>query len=172
MKKPNLFKTVINYLLLTIITLSLNSCFIKKAIEVDHAKKEFTEQNQAIPPSFGKDNSVIVCILHGRNSYDKYLKIAVEENYKGEYLLIKSADLTSIEYSNKAKYRYVFDYGSGSSLTTIYSNGQSVTTTYKRFFIYDRLEDKKYESGAEFTYFAKAMRVYFANLEIKRSSIK
>lgn len=170
MRATRLFKNVINYLLLMIITLSLNSCFIAKSIEAKHARAEFTTENKAIPPSFGKSNAILLCVLQGRNSYDKYLKSAVKNNYKGEYVLIYPYDLSLEKYNDKEKYRYVFDYGYGSTITTTWSDGLSASSTYKRFNVYDRLEDKKYESGAEFSFFANAMKIYMANLEIKRQS--
>ncbi len=171
MRVPRLFKTLITNLLLMMLILSLNSCFIGKAIESGKARKEFTEENKAIPPLFGKKNTVLLCVLHKRNSYDKYLKSAVKKNYKGEYVLIYLSDLKSDKYKDKEKYRYVFDYGSGSSSSTTYSDGMSSSITYKRFSVFDRLENKKYESGAEFGFFANAMKIYMANLEIKRISI-
>lgn len=135
-----------------------------------HMKTEFTEENKAIPPEFGSDkNTVLVCVLQGRNSYDKYLKSAVKKNYKGQYVLVNSKQLNEAPYNDTSKYRYAFDYGSGSSVSY---TGSSLSTTFKRFHIYDRLNKKKWESGAEFSFFAKAMKVYMANLEAKRQSMQ
>ncbi|MFV8334876.1 hypothetical protein ACNQF7_02185 [Flavobacterium sp. RSP29] len=179
MRTTRLFKTVITYLLLMILILSLNSCFIAKSIEAKHARAEFTTENKAIPPSFGKSNTILLCVLQGRNSYDKFLKSAVKKNYKGEYILIYSYDLSSDKYSDKNKYRYVFDYNSGSSIASTYrysspystvNSYSNATTTYKRFYVNDRLENKIYQSGAEFGFFANAMKIYMANLEIERQS--
>ena len=138
------------------------SCSGKK-----HMKTEFTEENKAIPPTFGKDKeAVLICVLQGRGTYDRYLKSAAK-NYSGPVAFVKYDELESDPYSDKTKYRYLFDYGSGS--TVHYSNGPSVNV--KRFHVVDRLENKKYESGAEFSFFAKAMKVYMANLETKRQSM-
>jgi hypothetical protein len=170
MRTLRLFKTVIIYSLLMILTLSLNSCFIAKAISKGKARREFTEENKAIPPSFGKANEVILCILQDRNSYDKFLKSAFKKKYKGDYVLVYKPDLYSAKYADKEKYRYVFDYDGGSIMTTAWSDGLSASSTMKRYYIYDRLENTKYQTGGEFGFFALAMRCYVENLEIKRLS--
>lgn len=158
-------------ILLLSLSLIFNSCFIGKSIESSGAKSEFTVENNAIPPEFGKERDVVVIgILQGRKSYDRYLKKAFTKNYNGEYILISEDELSNSEYNNKQKYRYIFDYSSGSSSSTYSSSGQSSSITYKRFFIHDRLKDKSYQSGAEFTYFAEAMSIYIENLEEKRIS--
>jgi hypothetical protein len=155
-------------LFIVLFSITLNSCFIGKAIEVPKMRKEFTEKNDAIPPEFGEDkNAVILVIKRGRNSYDKGLKSAVKR-YSGKYLLINRDEL--VNYSDISKYRYIFDYSGGSTHTTQYSNGLSASSTYKRFYVYDRLNDRSYQSGAEFTFFGKAMKVYFENLNIKYNS--
>lgn len=170
MRTPKLFKTLITYLLFLLITLSLNSCFISKAISKSKARKEFTEENNAIPPSFGKANEVILCILKNRSSYDRYLKSAFKKEYKGNYVLIYEPDLNSAKYADKEKYRYVFDYDGGTVMTTTWSDGLSASSQFKRYYILDRLEHKKYQTGGEFGFFALAMRCYVENLEIKRLS--
>ncbi len=162
-------KTKVYFLLL--LSLTLNSCFIGKSIEAAAARSEFTEENDAIPPEFGSDKNVFVIgILQGRKSYDNHLKKVFKKNYKGNYILIPINELSNPEYNNKELYRYIFNYSGGSSSSTTYSNGLSSSVTYKRFFIKDRSIDKKYECGAEFTFFGKAMSIYIENLETKRNS--
>lgn len=154
------------FILIPLVALVLQSCFVRKGIESNAAKSEFTVENDAIPPDFGKDeNTVLIGILRQRKSYDKWVKKAFE-NYNGEYLLLSEFELSKPEYSDTEKYRYVFDYSDGS----LYRNGRYNSGSYKRFFIKDRLEDKMFQSGAEFTFFAKAMEVYVQNLENKRLS--
>ena len=155
------------FTLFLLIVITFNSCFISKSVDASKAKSEFTEENNAIPPAFGKKGTVLLCVLQKRNSYDKYLKSAVKKNYNGEYLLVSEAQLNSEEYSDKEKYRFVFDYSEGKK---VYSTNSSQPAVYKRFFVKDRLENKIYQSGAEFTFFAKAMKVYFENLEKKRNA--
>lgn len=170
MRTLRLFKTVITYSLLMILTLSLNSCFILKGIESKYAKTDFTTENDAIPPSFGENNAILLCVLKDRNSYDKFLKSAVKKNYKGEYVLIYSSDLSSDKYKDLEKYRYIFDYDDGTVNTTSWSDGLSASSTMKRFYVGDRLEKKIYQTGTEYSYFANAMKIYMTNLEIKRMS--
>lgn len=155
---------ILRFLTLMSLTLLLNSCFALKASDANNARKEYTVENNAIPPQFGQDsNEVLLCMKKNRKSYDKYLKSAAEL-YNGKYEIISEAQLASDKYSDTKKYRYMFDYEGGTQVH--YSNGG--TATAKRFYIKDRLEDKDYKSGAEFTFFAKVMKVYFENLEAKR----
>ncbi|MFG6686890.1 hypothetical protein ACGK9U_09935 [Mariniflexile sp. HNIBRBA6329] len=162
-------KKTIKIISLLFIILCLNSCFIGKSIQSSKARSEFTEENDAIPPNFGKfEHTVIVGILKGRRSYDKYLKSAFKKNYNGAYVLLTREELKKPEYRNMSKYRYVFDYTLGTTRSTIYSDGLSSSVTLKRYYVEDRIEDKIYQSGAEFSYFAKAMKIYVANLEKKR----
>ncbi len=161
-------------IIIIISSLHLTSClFATKAIQASKARKEFTEANNAIPPDFGKKGEVLVGILTTVNSYDKYLKSALNKKYLGEHIFLTTEELDSdSKYSDKTKYRYLFNVEKGSGSTATFSNGLSSTIIKKRQFIYDRLEDKKYISGAEFTFFAKAMKVYAENLELKRQSNK
>ena len=96
------------------------------------------------------------------------MKSAVKKNYYGDYILLSTDESHDSKYADKEKYRFIFNYSSGSTRTTTYSDGLSSSSTYKRFYVRDRLTGKTYQSGAEFTYFAKAMKVYMANLEEKR----
>jgi hypothetical protein len=169
MKNPRFLFLVI-YIFSVSITLS--SCFIGKSIEASHMKQEFTEENDAIPPDFGKDNSTLLVILQGRNSYDNYVKRAVKNNYNGKYILVLSTDYYSGDYTDVNEYRYLFDYTNGSTSSTTFSNGMSASSTAKRYYIKDRLKDKMYQCGAEFGFFAKALEIYFQNLESKRISIQ
>lgn len=152
-----------------LISATLVSCFgVPQSL-----KNEFTEKHNAIPPDFGKDNEeVFVVILRGRGSYDKYVKGAVKKYYKGKYIYInvKKESLNDDKYSDKKKYRYYFDYSDGSTSTAHYNNGQSSTVTFKRFFVHDRILDKRFQSGGETGLFGKALKAYMGNLEIKRQT--
>ena len=153
-------------------SISLSSCFGGKATTIKRAKEAFTEEKKAIPPEFGKKETVLLCVLKGRNSYDKYLKKAVTENYKGDYLFISPYDLISDKYP-KEKYRYYFDYNMGSTRTVRYQNSHlSSSVTFKSFFVRDRLKEQSYESGEEYSNFGAAMVGYMQNLELKRISMQ
>jgi hypothetical protein len=133
------------------------SCNAKK-----HMITEYTEENKAIPPEFGRDpNTTLVLVLQNRNSYDRFLKKAVIENYKGDYVLITKEQMKQPPYDDVAKYRYVFDYDYGAV---------NPRANHKRFHIYDRLDKRRWESGAEFPAFGKAIEIYITNLETKRKS--
>lgn len=164
-------KTILRVLIFVMISTTFSSCFIGKAIETGKAKNEFTAENEAIPPDFGKDKqAVILGIIQNRRSYDKYLESAFKKNYTGPYKLITAEELVSGDYDDKEKYRYVLDYQGGTTQTTIRDGGLTSSIQYKRYFVHDRFENKSYMSGAEFTFFAKALKVYVENLDIHRKS--
>ncbi len=148
--------------ILVILCLSLNSCFIGKAATVSKAKKEFTVENYAIPPEFGNDeNSYLIGVLHGPDYYDKFVRNKFEKAYTGKYILLTEEELDSEKYQDLEQFRYTLAYTAGSSQT------HNVTVTQKKFFVYDRLNKKKYITGAEFPYYAKAMEVYISQLDKK-----
>ncbi|MGH2665274.1 hypothetical protein [Flavobacterium sp.] len=155
-----------------LLSICFSSCFIGRNVVKKRARVAYTEENNAIPPEFGKKETVLLCVLKGRNSYDKYLRKAVIENYKGEYLFITPYDLIGEKYPRE-KYRYYFDYNMGKTSTVFYQNsGLSSSITYKAFFVRDRLTNESFENGASFSYFREAMIVYMQNLEFKRLSIQ
>lgn len=162
-------KPYLKPLLVTLLCFTLQSCFIGKAIETKKARQEFTVENEAIPPDFGKnEDEVLLFVLKGRRSFDKWIKKAAK-GYTGAHELVLESDMSNSKYSDKVKYRYKFDYSPGTVVTrTNMSTGRSSSSTYKRYYVGDRMSDKTYQSGAEFTYFAKAMRVYVENLNLKR----
>lgn len=154
--------------LFILVTTCLVSCFgVPQSL-----KNEFTEKHNAIPPDFGKEKTVFLVVLRGRSSYDKYVKSAVKKYYKGDYVFVnvKKESIDNEKFSDKNKYRYYFDYSDGSTQTTTFSNGQSASSTFKRFYVYDRLMEKRYQSGGETGLFGKALKAYMGNLEIKRQS--
>ncbi len=78
------------------------------------SKKEFTKRDEkmlvAVPLEYGVDkDAVLVCVLQGRKSFDKYLRKHIREQYKGKKIFIESKKLDSELYSDIEKYRYVFD---------------------------------------------------------------
>jgi len=146
--------------IIIVISITLNSCMITKAHQASKARQEFTEENNAIPPEFGSDDkTVFICILKGKNNYDKSLKKIVTENYKGKYTFITQEELKAEKYKNKEIYRYLFNY---------FGNGS--VHDYREYFVKDRLEILTYQSGAGFSFFDKVLTIYMQNLELKRLS--
>ena len=163
-------RQILSILILITSSISLSSCFISAAVAKSQAKKEFTEEFKAIPPDFGKKNTVLLIVLKKRSSYDKYLKNATKK-YNGEVTFINEGEEILPEYNNKQKYRFIFDYIPGSSSTITYSNGLSSTVIAKRFYVKDRLNDIYYQTSYETAFFGKALKAYMENLEIKRISM-
>jgi hypothetical protein len=131
--------------------------------------KQITVENNAIPPDFGKDESYLICVLSGKNSYDKYLKKHVINEYHGKYEFVLEENLYDKKYRDSSKYRFVFNrnitsssYGGSSA-----GGGQSSVPT-NSFFIIDNKEHKTYESPMTSGMFAKVIQVYMINLEKER----
>ena len=156
-------------ILLTVLSTLFTSCF---GIAKMHARKEFTEELHAIPPHFGEKGTVLIAILRNRSSYDNYVKKAAKL-YNGEVILLKnSAELTTL-YSDKTKYRFLFDYTAGSTSSVHYAGSNlNSSVTYKRFYVSDRLENEMYQCGYESGSFGDLLKAYFENLEKKRLSMQ
>ena len=73
---------------------------------VSAAKKEMTIEKGDIPPDFGKDDAVILCVLADKKGYDKYMKKQVSENYFGKYEFVYTDNVNSSKYNNVSKFRY------------------------------------------------------------------
>ena len=78
--------------------------------------------------------------------------------YDAKYIILNEDELNSTAYADKNKYRYYFSYYVG---TTVQSK---IGYSYKKFYVYDRLKEKKYVTGAQFAFYAKAMEAYLENL--------
>lgn len=132
--------------------------------------KTYTEENNAIPPDFGKEGTVLLLIKNNSIfNYNHFLNNAFKKNYHGNFELIEEDEINKLPYNNKEKYRYTFDFSYGTGYTSTYQNGHS--GNFKRYYVYDRLIDKKFIKVAEFSAYAKAMKAYAINLENKRKQI-
>ena len=156
-------------LVVLITTLTLNSCLISKSIQSSKAKTEFTEENNAIPVNFGENSNEILLAIEKSDdkAYNGFLKRGLKKNYFGNYKIVKKIDLIGDEYNDLNKYRYFFDYDNGSYYRVGNESGY-----LKRYYVYDRLTKTKYKAGSEFTFYAKALKIYLSNLEQKRLSNK
>jgi len=140
------------------LTLILSSCLTTAT-----AVKHITVENEAIPPDFGKDDSYLICVLSGKNSYDKYVKKHVTNHFHGKYKLVLKNELESDKYKDVSVYRFVLDrtiernLGSG-------KNSDNYTYT-NDFQIFDRKMDKTYDCPIRAASFSKLLEAYMINLE-------
>jgi hypothetical protein len=159
------------FLLLLLVCFTIQSCFIGKLAEEKAMKKEFTEKNNAIPPDFGiNENEILLAVTKDISRYDKKLIIALKKYYSGKYEIISSEDYKTEKYSDKSKYRFIFNCRHGNTSFNCKSEKTCFIAGYKIFYVYDRLKDIKYESGAEFGNYDLGANIYLQNLEIKRTS--
>ena len=152
--------------------LLLSSC---GAIVKSKANKYLTEENGAIPPEFGNENTTVLFLTHHR-AYNKYLKRNVEKIYEGDYELITGEEFESNhKYQDIDKYRFVFDYDYIVYDYTMYDyTNQSLKVKYgkvKKFNVLDRKIDKRFVSKMTSGYWSKLQKVYLKNLNEKRISV-
>jgi hypothetical protein len=135
--------------------LFFNSC---GSIVKNIAIKKMTVENGAIPQEFGKDETILICVLKGRNSRDKYLKKNIKENYKGKYEFVLESELSSDKYKDTDLYRYLFDFRTEFITSHGYNNVTNkmqidhVPTSI--YYILDRKTKKYYESGVSSGFFS------------------
>ncbi|WP_353778659.1 hypothetical protein [Winogradskyella sp. 3972H.M.0a.05] len=162
----------IKLIILTVtIPFLLNSC---GAIVKGSASKKMTVENGAIPADFGKDDTVLICVLKGRNSRDNYMRKHIKKNYKGKYEFVLQSDVYSHKYDDRDKYRYLFDYNAGSMRSTSYSNltGEIETRHLptSSYYIMDRKSNEYYFSNISSGFFSKLIQAYSINMEKVRLS--
>lgn len=139
---------------------------------LNQAVKNFTVEKNAIPADFGKEETVLLCVIHGKNKYDKYMKENVKKEYHGKYEFVLRKDIDTKKYNDKNKYRYIFDEDKSTYKidgTKPAANNSVSTMIYS---IYDRKEDKSYSSGFSSSFFAKSIQAYMINLEQVRKKNK
>jgi hypothetical protein len=118
-----------------------------------------------------KNDEYMLFIIKGKDSYDKYLKKHVEENYKGKYKYVLMKDLEKDEFKDKSVYRYTFTNEISSyrrDATAAYGTAGNLAVS-SQFYIYDRLEGKNYSPGIASGLFSANMRGCIRGIEKERS---
>ena len=154
--KSNFLKTI-SILAFIIPGLLLGSCFYKS-----YALSKITVENGAIPPDFGKDETILLCIVYDRRSYDRYLKKHVTKRYHGKYEFVERGNVHE-KYANASKYRYKFYHEK-----TYRNYPNHGTTGSYSFYIEDRLKNATYYCPISSSFFGKTIKAYMINLEKKR----
>lgn len=165
--------------LLLVAAFFLQSCiFIVGPIVKGKLTRKLTVENKAIPPDLGFDDAYVVCIMHEKNSRDRYVKKHFKKFYKGNMVFVTAKELESESYSDAAKYRYIFDYmrhnGSVQVVQATPTGNQisNVSTPSSNYFIHDRLTNIEYNSRISTGWFGKYIKAYSQNLEKKRLAAK
>jgi hypothetical protein len=149
------------------------------------SKKEFTKRDEkmlvAVPPEFGVDNNeVLVCVLEGRKSFDKFLRKHIREQFKGKKVFIESRKIESELYNNIEKYRYVFKVKLVKNEQMRYNPNivggdyndkmQRYNTRTYQFYILDRKTNSEYLYPKVHSNFGKLIKNYAMLLEKVRGS--
>ncbi len=156
------------WMLVFVAFLLFTSC---KSPMFSYAKRETTIENGAIPPDFGKEDVVMLCVLAGYKAYDKQMKKQVSENYFGKYEFITKKQINSSQYENVEKFRYLFDSEEGAVNTPSHdSRGERLLTydTDFTFIIVDRKNKVTYKSPFKTITFPAVIEAYMINLEALR----
>jgi hypothetical protein len=133
-------------------------------------KTTIRDDGKQIPPGFGKEESTLLVIRKGKRSYDKYLEKNFEEAYFGKYEIVEASSVDSKKYSDKKKYRYVFD----EDKHTVNRSAGSIpdNSTYAMFGVTDRVSGETYKTKHGTGAFSKWMKVYIQALEKARTGGK
>ena len=128
------------------------------------------EDGKQIPPNFSKEKTVLLIVEQNTkySGYKKYmtgLKKIFEENYFGAYVFVPEDEFKAAKiYQNTAKYRYIF------GLSGFYSPGRGTTTSNTgsnssyNCIMYDRIDDKTYNSVSE-SFYGPLITGYLKKLE-------
>ena len=132
--------------------------------------KKTDEKSGVVPTEFGKPGQTLL-ILEGDNKMFQKWIVKESKYYKGEQAFIKADELKTLDagkYADKNKYPYVFSWSTTGNVSVTGNTGDA-STSYS-FFIYDRLQSKKWPVATTRASFAKLMKAFFMNLETKRQS--
>mgnify|MGYP007063402643 CR=1 FL=1 len=140
------------------LTLVLSLSMSSYSAQIKKLQKRITVENESIPKNIGKKNTVLICVLTGRESRDKYMKMHVKNIYKGEYILVLESELNSSKYSDLGKFKYLFDY----------DRSGTIDTPSSEYYIKDRESGKYYRSHISSSSFGKLIQVYTTQMENAR----
>jgi len=155
-------------ILFMVFPLFLSSCLKNLAM------KRITIENGAIPPDFGEKNTVLMCIITGKKSYDRYIEKHVTNEYKGQYEFVLREDIYNEKYNDIDKYRYLFDLDVITKNVNTYSGTEAYTNQIRSasYFILDRKTNDTYQSPVTSSFFSKIIQAYMINLEATRLKYK
>lgn len=124
-----------------------------------------------IPPDFGKDDITILAVKTGGKKYNRTLEKVLPKSYNGKYVIIEPDQIDDTTYSDKSKYRYVFD---NSVYTGVYryniETHSEVGMGVMKFQLYDRITGKSYQTKTGMSGYGKLMHLYLRKLDRKRMS--
>jgi len=150
------------------IAYACQSCiFLAAPIAKDQANKQLTVENNGIPTDIGMDGTYVIGLLEERESRDKYLRKHLDANYKGDYVYSTMAELET-KYADVTKYRYVLTYTKLSGGVYHISDQTTTPTSSSNYFIYDRKENKEYNTKFHSSMFGKVIEAYAKNMEKQR----
>jgi len=151
-------KNIIKLLFFSVLLCVLNSC-----ASVNSVASKITIDSGEIPPEMKNENFILIGILSGRNSYDKFVKKAFNE-YPGEYVLGTMEDLNT-KYNDIEKYRYYMNYG--------LSNNRITNAVGTRYYIVDRKLGKTYRRKSGSSFYALEMEAYLQAIDrVSQKTIK
>lgn len=146
-------------------------CSSCAAIEKSLAKKNITVENGAVPPDIGKDSTILLVVVQGKNQMKKLLMKHTTNEYNGEYKFIEAGEQYMDQYSDTSKYRYVFDHyikiiSGYVDPTDFKTQGRKIKS--KRFFIEDKASYMRHECYFGSSIYGKVIQAYMIRLEERR----
>lgn len=159
-------KYTLSFYLLIFSVINLTSC---GAAFIREVESRVTKENGSIPPDFGKDSLTLICVIYGKNSYDRYMKKHVSNEYHGKYEFVLKDSINNFKYNDWKNYRYIFDTKIYETSATYYPDGSTQPGSMSgSYYILDRFYRKKYQSDVASSFFAKLIQAYMIILEKER----
>jgi hypothetical protein len=152
-----------------------NSC-----ASIGSVAQKISIESGEIPPDMKNKDFILIGVLIGKRSYDKYV-LKEFEKYTGNYILATESEIEE-KYNDVKKYRYIMNYQmEQGSIQTYNSNSRygkpapgvdfaepkysSQNTTGFRYYLIDRLENKTYTRNSRSSFYAKEMRAYLQAID-------
>lgn len=162
-------------LVLILLCSTFISTIFYSCASVNSVAKKITVESGEIPPDMTGSDFILIGILSGRKSFDKYVEREFDK-YTGKYMLASKSELTE-KYNDTEKYRYIIDYQQNHSThvdlipsrATMGTPNPTYSTTGFRYFILDRKENKEYIRKGQSSFYAKEIRAYLQAIETVRN---
>jgi hypothetical protein len=148
-----------NCILIICVSFLFNSCKSSEAV----AEKYLTIDQGAIPPDFGKDDSILL-VCADAYYFTKRKEKVMEDNYSGNYEF-GCLYSTDHPYGDVDKYRYIFTVTTGIGSGT---NSLNRPSTVIVISILDRKENKTYRSKRVSLNWFNFSKAYIRKLDQQR----
>lgn len=149
-------------------TMFLGSCGIGLLVIRPISRNQIQKSiNTNIPPDLGKENTNVIFLLIG-TKYDKYIKKRAPKFYLGKQKFMTIKEAGKLTSDTEDVDRFIFSCTDPAVSFDNFQNTTNITPRY--FYIYDRLENKKYQCSPYSSLYVRVMEAYLMEMENYRIS--